>query len=411
MPNPSSYPSIQTLSTVKFQWLLSIFFIAASHFAFRPAKKPIVADARDVDLVPILLLAGLHNRSLHITNVMTNDDILLISLSKVKQLKITCDVSVYSLFFSREQFPGTYYLSTAEDQKILWQNLDVIHGLSVGTVPYQLARELRKDISARTGFEETVLLVLTAVAASHLALNALKWCLSLHHCTALKFFTHIAPHPAFREALQVDRNGKLDIFKGKVLTKMLYGPSTRTGSSFDVAMKRCVGEAISALLDVYTIRSELGTVNGCIITLLGDLKKGRTVHSLTRCSRVVSAARKAGVSVRICESLENVLAEPDALYAVKDEYRIDRVLLHATEDIVMHPLPRVDGAYIQCPAVECKLTGVRECASDFFGVGKFDLDVDCDSRRAVYIRQTRYGLFMGDFRGMLPEVSDPMSPG
>ena len=31
---------------------------------------------------------------------------------------------------------------------------------------------------------------------------------------------------------------------------------------------------------MYTIRSELGTVNGRTITLLGDLKNGRTVHSL-----------------------------------------------------------------------------------------------------------------------------------
>ena len=37
-----------------------------------------------------------------------------------------------------------------------------------------------------------------------------------------------------------------------------------------------------ALLDVFTIREEIGTVNGLTITLVGDLKNGRTVHSLTR---------------------------------------------------------------------------------------------------------------------------------
>ena len=35
-----------------------------------------------------------------------------------------------------------------------------------------------------------------------------------------------------------------------------------------------------ALLDVYTIREEIGTVNGLTIALVGDLKHGRTVHSL-----------------------------------------------------------------------------------------------------------------------------------
>ena len=81
-----------------------------------------------------------------------------------------------------------------------------------------------------------------------------------------------------------------------------------------------------ALLDVYTIRSELGTVNGRTITLLGDLKNGRTVHSLVTLlciysvrlnfvsprslampSSVVAAARKAGAFVQQFESLEEVI--------------------------------------------------------------------------------------------------------
>lgn len=139
---------------------------------------------------------------------------------------------------------------------------------------------------------------------------------------------------------------------------------------------------MQALLDVYTIRSELGTVNGRTITLVGDLKNGRTVHSLVvllclysvRINfvsppslampvSVVNAARKAGAQVRQCESLEEVLGETDVLYvtrvqkerfeteaewlAVKDAYRIDHALLsRAKEDmIVMHPLPRVNGVY------------------------------------------------------------------
>jgi Aspartate carbamoyltransferase, catalytic chain len=136
-------------------------------------------------------------------------------------------------------------------------------------------------------------------------------------------------------------------------------------------------------LDVYTIRSELGTVNGRTITILGDLKNGRTVHSLVTLlclysvrvnfvsppslampSSVVAAARKAGVPVTQCESLDEVLADTDVLYVtrvqkerfdsetewqrVKDAYRVDHtVLSRAKEDmIVMHPLPRVNGTFI-----------------------------------------------------------------
>ena len=137
-----------------------------------------------------------------------------------------------------------------------------------------------------------------------------------------------------------------------------------------------------ALLDVYTIRSELGTVNGRTVTLLGDLKNGRTVHSLVTLlclysvrlnfvapaslampSTVVAAARKAGVPVTICESLDEVLADTDVLYVtrvqkerftsemewqqMKDAYRVDHAVLSRAKEelIVMHPLPRVNGKW------------------------------------------------------------------
>lgn len=44
-----------------------------------------------------------------------------------------------------------------------------------------------------------------------------------------------------------------------------------------------VGEhPTQALLDVFTIRSEIGTVKNLTVTMIGDLKHGRTVHSLAR---------------------------------------------------------------------------------------------------------------------------------
>ena len=72
-------------------------------------------------------------------------------------------------------------------------------------------------------------------------------------------------------------------------------------------------------------------------------------------------ARRAGVSVHQCESVEEVLSETDVLYvtrvqkerfaseaewaAVKDAYRVDHSLLARAKEemIVMHPLPRVNG--------------------------------------------------------------------
>lgn len=44
-----------------------------------------------------------------------------------------------------------------------------------------------------------------------------------------------------------------------------------------------VGEhPTQALLDIFTIQQEIGTVNKLVITLVGDLKNGRTVHSLAK---------------------------------------------------------------------------------------------------------------------------------
>lgn len=48
---------------------------------------------------------------------------------------------------------------------------------------------------------------------------------------------------------------------------------------------------VKALLDVFTIREELGTVNGLRITVVGDLKNGRTVHSLVQLLSLYTVAQ------------------------------------------------------------------------------------------------------------------------
>jgi len=159
-----------------------------------------------------------------------------------------------------------------------------------------------------------------------------------------------------------------------------------------------------ALLDLYTIRDELGHVDGIRIAMVGDLANGRTVRSLTyllskfRDIRVwfvapPAVAMRADLKAHLDEShvpwaetedLEAVLPQVDVVYqtriqkerftdeaayqAVKGVYRIDnRVLgLMRKQAIVMHPLPRVD-----------------EIAQE----------VDADPR-AAYFRQARNGLFV-----------------
>jgi aspartate carbamoyltransferase len=161
-----------------------------------------------------------------------------------------------------------------------------------------------------------------------------------------------------------------------------------------------------ALLDVFTIRKEIGTVTDRIITLVGDLKNGRTVHSLARllCNYEVGEIRLVsppGLELpdEICQymrerhvpfasysTLEEVVKDSDVIYMTRiqrerftsqEEYKRCAGLLKITpvfmaqngakdKMIVMHPLPRVD-----------------EISPDF----------DSDPR-AAYFRQAEYGLYV-----------------
>ncbi|WVN89769.1 carbamoyl-phosphate synthase, large subunit [Cryptococcus depauperatus CBS 7841] len=144
----------------------------AQHFAAWPADKPIVTDARATDLASILLLASLNNRSIHVASVSTKDDLLLIALAKEKGLAVTCDVSIYALFYSQLDYPGTAkVLPTKEDQKALWDNLASIDVFSVGVLPYELGAALGKPVSAQSGVTESLPLLLTAVSEGRLTLE------------------------------------------------------------------------------------------------------------------------------------------------------------------------------------------------------------------------------------------------
>lgn len=145
--------------------------LITAHFSVWPENKPIITDAKTTDLASVLLLASLHGRKLHVTSVSTQDDIKLIALSKSKGLNVTCDVAVYSLFLSQNEFPQCLSLPTPHDQKALWGHMDTIDMFSVGSLPYQVAVEAKKDVTPAAGIADTLPLLLTAVSEGKLSID------------------------------------------------------------------------------------------------------------------------------------------------------------------------------------------------------------------------------------------------
>jgi len=264
----------------------------------------------------------------------------------------------------------------------------------------------------------------------------------------------------------VDHIGTFDLLKGKILANLFYEPSTRTSSSFTAAMERLGGSVIpinevkyssvskgesladtvrtlecyadvivlrhpevgsaviaakaarkpvinagdgigehptQALLDAFTIREELGHLDGLTVTLLGDLKHGRTVHSLARLlslykvninyvspeilrmpAELIEELKIKKIEQKEYTTLDECLTKTDVLYvtrvqkerftdeaiyeSVKGAYVIDPKVMKAAKErmIVMHPLPRV---------------------------GEISTDFDEDPR-AAYFRQMEYGLYV-----------------
>jgi aspartate carbamoyltransferase catalytic subunit len=132
------------------------------------------------------------------------------------------------------------------------------------------------------------------------------------------------------------------------------------------------------LLDLFTILTEKKKIKGNNVVLLGDLKYGRTVHSLAYAlslfqadltfvspetlkmpKEVIHECKEFGVEPVSTSNLEKAIKEADVLYATRIQrerfpdaeeynrvvgsYKVNNALLQeAKEDlIVMHPLPRV----------------------------------------------------------------------
>jgi aspartate carbamoyltransferase catalytic subunit len=132
------------------------------------------------------------------------------------------------------------------------------------------------------------------------------------------------------------------------------------------------------MLDLFTIREAHGTIEGLNVVLVGDLRYGRTVHSLSHAlvrfgaeltlvspetlrmpDEIVNDLRSSGTEVSETTDLNATLPDADVIYMTRiqkerfpddDEYAkvagiymLGAKDMHGAKDgmIVMHPLPRV----------------------------------------------------------------------
>ncbi|KAG0278845.1 hypothetical protein BGZ95_002994 [Linnemannia exigua] len=205
---------------------------AAKYFSSWSANSPIVTDAKGTDLASILLLASLHNRSVHITGVSSRDDMALILMSKDKELQVTCDIEVYSLFLTREE-TGSNLLPTKADQDAFWNSLHVFDCFTVGALPYRLAAEKGTPIT-HAGIEETLPLLVDAVNKGRLTMDDV----------VAKMYTN--PRKIFSLPEQKDSYVEVETDRACVLSKTT-GPFA--GKTLSGTVHRVVLHGATAYLD------------------------------------------------------------------------------------------------------------------------------------------------------------------
>ena len=244
---------------------------------------------------------------------------------------------------------------------------------------------------------------------------------------------------SFAESFEMERR---PLFRGRILGSLFFEPSTRTRISFDSAMKRLGGKVIGftdpkstslekgeslsdtirvvegycdailirhpfegaarmaddatrlpvinggdgsnqhptqTFLDLYTIKKARGRLDGLKMAFLGDLKFGRTVHSLGETMarfnpefhfisppslrmppHIIEELTEKGVAVKENTDISALERDVDVIYAtriqkerfsdfmeyerVKNAYRLDQSILDRVGGRVsiLHPLPRVN---------------------------------------------------------------------
>ncbi|KAK6202929.1 multifunctional pyrimidine biosynthesis protein [Scheffersomyces amazonensis] len=189
----------------------------SSHFASWPENKPIITDAKTTDLASVLLLASLHNRTIHITGVSSKEDLELIQMAKEKFLRVTCDISVHSLFVSKDEL-NVPFLPTKCDQTYLWDHIADVDSFSVGVLPYLIAKAQDQPIVPGTGIEEVLPLLLTAVKDGRLSVEDI---IKRFHDEPARIFNI----PKQDASIEIDLDRR--VLVGKYSSTKLYGSVDR----------------------------------------------------------------------------------------------------------------------------------------------------------------------------------------
>lgn len=152
------------------------------HFHTWPRAKPIAAHAEGRSLASVILLAALHDRSVHICHVSRREEILLIRAAKEKGIRVTCEVTPHHMFLTQDDLPRLGRgrgevrprLANREDVDALWQNLAVIDCFATDHAPHTPAeKDAAEPPPGFPGLETALGLWLVAVEQGQLTLDEL----------------------------------------------------------------------------------------------------------------------------------------------------------------------------------------------------------------------------------------------
>ena len=149
-----------------------------------------------------------------------------------------------------------------------------------------------------------------------------------------------------------------------------------------------------ALLDLYTIWKERGRIDGLAVSMMGDLRHGRTVHSLTKLLRLYDI-RLRFVAPDELRMPGAYLAEGDSEHADLDEVIADTDVLYVTrvqKERLMGSID-IDFTYAVTPEHMARARDDMVLMHPLPRVGEIPASLD-DDPRAAYFRQMRYGLFV-----------------